>query len=227
MLAHLKEFIEDRRKRGRDELYVYHLDRRLQKLLNACGWIFPADVTADSYSCWRNDQKLAAKTLNDYLDAMIGLLRWMGQRGRLVACPLTKDQLRIDGRELEKVVRRRAWSDDEASRLLAFAGKHRDGSYKPALLAAIITGLRRGELKKLRWGDLHLSAIDDKGRPRPFLTARATTTKNGKLAQILIRDDLLAELERIKPAVACESERVFEYVPDMRTIRALDGKARH
>jgi hypothetical protein len=44
---------------------------------------------------------------------------------------------------------RRALNEDEARRLLA-------GPHRPLYLLALHTGLRRGEINALRWGDLHL-----------------------------------------------------------------------
>jgi len=226
MSEHLREFLEDRRSRGRDKRYVYNLDLRLTRLLDDCGWKYPRDVTQDSFAAWRagardhdTGEKLAAKTLNDYLDAVVALLRWMQQRGRIISCPLIKSQLRVDGREAEKKVRRRALTDDEARRLLDVAGKHRRGRYKPVILAALLTGLRHSELKALQWGDVHLEAL------KPFLSVRATTTKNGKPAAFLLRDDLVDELRRARPIDASETDRVCAWVPNYRTFRRLLKRA--
>lgn len=216
MSVHLQEFLDDRRARGRDERYVYNLNLRLTRLLDECQWKLPRDVSAESFAAWRSSHpKLSAKTLNDYLDAAVAMLRWMQQRGRIIACPLVKALLRVDGREVEKKVQRRALTDDEARRLLEHAGKHRAGRYKPVLLAALLTGLRWSELKGLRWGDVHLDAL------RAFWTARATTTKNGKPAAFMLRDDLVEELRKIRPGRVDETAAVFEWVPDYRTFRRL------
>src|SRR6266511_4576919 len=83
-------------------------------------------------------------------------------------------------------------------RLLNVAGERR-----PLYLAALLTGLRRGELRSLQWSDVHLDAV------KPFLSVRASTTKNGKSATIWLRDDLAAELRAVKPADARPADRVF------------------
>ena len=73
-------------------------------------------------------------------------------------------------------------------RLLAAAGPR-----KAAYLTAWLTGLRRKELRALRWGDVRLDATP------PYLSVRASTTKNRRVAVIGLRDDLAAELRAVRP----------------------------
>ena len=104
---------------------------------------------------------------------------------------------------------RRALTDDEVGRLLRASERHR-----PVYLAALLTGLRRGELKALQWGDVHLDGSC------PFLSVRASTTKNNKAATIFLRDDLVAELRRIKQDSYLPSRRVFHrMIPRMAEFR--------
>jgi len=133
---------------------------------------YPKDVTADSFMVWRGAQTLAAKTLNDYLDAANALLKWMQRATRLENNPLqTVGKVKTAGREK---VQRRALTDEEVRRLLAVAGPRR-----PVYLTAINTGLRRAELKSLQKGDCHLYGDN------PCLKVRASTTKNEKAVRIL------------------------------------------
>src|SRR5690606_21208246 len=86
LIEHLADFIADLKSKGRAKRYVYLLGRRVEKLVEACGWTFPRDVTADSFIAWRSSQlQLSAKTLNEYLNAMNGLLNWMDRHGRIMA----------------------------------------------------------------------------------------------------------------------------------------------
>lgn len=154
-------------------------------------------MTLDSFVAWRSGERdLAAKTLNDYLDAMRVLLKWMCRSGRLAANPLEHvAKVETRGRERRK---RRAFTDDEMGRLLAVAGKR-----AVLYLAAVETGLRRDELAQLQWGDLHLES------PRPFVTVRAATTKNKRSATIYIRPQLAGELRAIRPENVYPTFRVF------------------
>src|SRR5690606_21149739 len=147
------------------------------RLLNECAWTLPRDVNPDTFHAWRSRQiGKAPKTLNEYLDAINALLNWMQRQGRLLANPL-KEVGRVETRGRD-VRQRRALSVDECRRLLAVAGERRC-----VYLLAIVYGLRRAELGGLQWGDVNLTAL------RPFLSVRASTTKNHKPAVRLLRDD--------------------------------------
>lgn len=201
---HVGEFAEDLTARGRANAYVAHVEHRLQRLARGCGWEFPRDVTAESFLAWRVTADKSAKTLNEYLAAAKQLLSWMRRQGRVAANPLeVVGKVETNGREERK---RRALTDDEVTRLLSVAGDRR-----VAYLAALLTGLRRGELDALKWGDVHLES------PQPFLDVRASTTKNKQRAVIFLRDDLAAELATVRPADASDGDRVFpRRVPKIR-----------
>ena len=87
-------------------------------------------------------------------------------------------------------------------------------------LTAVFTGLRRGELAALEWDDVHLDA------KRPFLNARASTTKNRKEAVISLHEDVVAELRSMQPTRAALNKRVFEgLMPRIKRFRADLKKA--
>jgi len=116
---------------------------------------------------------------------------------------------KVETRGREKRVRR-ALTDAEVGRLLDVAADRRI-----VYLTALLTGLRRTELSSLRWGDVHLDAV------RPFLTVRASTTKNHLAATMFLRDDLATELRTLRPAGADDGALVFGHaVPVMEVFRA-------
>ena len=187
LAVHLGDWIAELISTKRDAMYCYNLRKRVEILISECGWVLPRDVTVDSFCQWRGRQTKAAKTLNDFLSAASGLLNWMVRRGRLLANPLLGGVSKVSTSGVES--KRRALSDDEMGRLLSVAGPR-----KAVYLLAALTGLRRSEVEGLRWGDVHLDAL------KPFLSVRASTTKNGKAAQIWVRDDLAASLRAVRPA---------------------------
>ena len=204
--AHLEDFLADLRASGRDEIYQANLGYRLVKLFKECGWQHLKDVTADSFMAWRSNQCLAAKTLNDYLDAANGLLKWMHRAARLEENPLQPvRKVKTAGRE---TVQRRALSDDEVRRLLNVAGLRR-----PVYLTALNTGLRRAELAALQKGDCFLYGDN------AFLKVRASTTKNSKAATIWLNDEVAAELKNLVKSDADSNEPVFQHIPDMDQFR--------
>ncbi len=212
LLLHLLDYVSFLRGRGRDAMYVYNVDHRLRLLFSACGWVLPRDVTSDSFLIWRDEQRGAAKTLNDYLYAACAFFKWM-HPSRIDKLPLSRSDLKIDGREVSPRRVRRHLTDDQVLQVLAVAGE-----FKPFVLAAILTGLRRSELRGLRWADVHLDAVV------PFVLARAVTTKNGRREPLPLRDDLVAELRKLR-GESGELERVFSRIPSMDEWRGVLARA--
>jgi integrase len=199
---HLADYIDDLNSRQRDDEYVYNVERLIRRLIADCRWIYPADVTADSFLRWRSKQSRAAKTLNEYLASVSALLNWMVRNGRILTNPLRPVALsQTRGNERRK---RRALSHDEASRLLAVAGP-----YRVVYLTALLTGLRRSELRALIWEDLSLDSA------KPSVRLRAEMTKNRKDDVIALHPELAAELLTYRPANAQPFDPVFPKIPSM------------
>ena len=205
LLEHLADYTEDQRRRGLARRHVLQTESRIRRVSESAGWARLGDISADGFTAWRNRQaELSPKTLNEYLSALHAFCNRLRRWGRIPANPLDGiEKAKQAGRQEE----RRALSDDEMKRLLAVAGK-----YAPLYLAGVHTGLRAGELKALEWGDVHLDS------PRPFLSVRASTTKNKKDAIIWLVPELVEALRSIKPEGVAESRRVF-YRFDVRNRR--------
>lgn len=62
---HLADCTWDLEKLVRDSMYVYNVDKLVDRLLNECNWDLPMDVTADSFQGWRGNQDKAPKTLTN------------------------------------------------------------------------------------------------------------------------------------------------------------------
>jgi len=75
-----------------------------------------------------------------------------------------------------------------------------------------LTGLRRKELKFLRWGDIRLDA------PHPFIQLRTEQTKNGRADQLLLHPDLVTMLKRKRRGLPSAS--VFYAVPCMASFKS-------
>ena len=87
-------------------------------------------------------------------------------------------------------------------------------------MTAVFTGLRRGELAALEWDDVDLDA------ERPFLKARASTTKNHKEAVIGLHQDVAAELRLIRPRRPAPKKGIFEgLMPRIKRFKADLKKA--
>ena len=108
-----------------------------------------------------------------------------------------------------ETVKRRALTDDETQRLLAVAGPR-----KIVYQTALCTGLRRGEMEALDWGDLALDTA------APVIKLRASTTKNKRAAVLPIYAKLAEELKRHRPALWSVSDCVFaDIIPSMKVFK--------
>jgi integrase len=125
---------------------------------------------------------------------------WLVKLGRAGSNPLRAvEKAKTKDGKADEV---RAFSDDEILRLLAVAGER-----KAVYLMAVHTGLRRSELAALKWTDLHLDALT------PFVKVRASTTKNGKPADIRLLPEVVAALGELKSKEADSEGLVFNGIP--------------
>jgi integrase len=198
---HLQDFLGDMRRRGKSEKYLANLEFRNGRLISDCSWHTIRDVSADSFQAWlRGQQELKDKTANDYLEGARCFFNWLVKLGRALSNPLLSvERARTNDGKADEV---RAFSDDEMVRFLAVAGER-----KAVYLMAVHTGLRRSELAALMWGDLYLDAVT------PFVRVRASTTKNGKAADIRLVPELAAALGEFKTNGARGDGLVFRSIP--------------
>ena len=185
---HLADYLADLKARGKTQKHIEVTEARISKLLNDCYWKVIGDVDVDGFITWRNEnaKQLAAKTLNEYLSSAISLLNWMQKVGRTNTNPLCKIE-KADGRgKLRR--ERRSLTQTEVQNLLSLKSPD-----KMAYFLAVSTGLRRGELEQLTWGDIRLD------ESAPYILARAGTTKNKKEERVALTDEIAEELASCRP----------------------------
>ncbi|MGB2937649.1 MAG: tyrosine-type recombinase/integrase [Phycisphaerae bacterium] len=205
---HVEAYLEDLERAGRSQKYREILESRVGRILDECGWQTLSVVRAANLTALLarlKSQGLAAKTVNEYLNAANAFLNWCVAQGRLSANPVATVQ-RTD--QTVKARRRRALTLDEIRHLLGAAGPRR-----LLYLVAVTTGLRRGELEALQWGDLRLDS------PRPFIALRAEATKARRADSVPLRQDVAAELRAARPKAVGPENRVFGRIPRMRDLR--------
>jgi len=188
---------------GRDDHYVRVTRARIRRLSKECGWKDLRAVTPASFQKWRSNQTTSPRTVNEYLATMRSFFNWLMKHNMAGFDPLVNVQ-RVEERG-RRVKQRRALSVEEVRRLLAAAPLDRRRFY----LAGYYTGLRRSELQALQWGDVR---IDEE---KPYILARAATTKNRQDAKLWIRPELLAMLRDMRPDNASGNQRVFGAVMDV------------
>src|SRR5271170_3010647 len=224
LLEHLTDFIADISARGRCRKHLSNTKNRLQRLYTECNWVFLKDISPDSFNKWRARQTFSPKTANEYLGHANALFNWMERNERLERNPL-KIVGKSETRGKERYVRR-AMTNAELATLLETSGKRA----LPYMLAAY-TGLRRGEIQKLTWDDLHLDEA------RPYILARASTTKNKKTAVLPLVRPLVEKLKEWRVRQHNVTGKVFRLgVPTAKTllidltacgIKGVDEHGRH
>lgn len=169
---------------------------RIRRITTGNSWRVLGDITPSSFVLWRARLKVSAKTKKEYQVSINAFLNWLVKMEKLAANPLAKvDQVDIRGKMVRPV---RAFTDAEIVALLAVSGRRR-----LAYLVLLYTGLRKTEVKRLAWGDIHL---DDE---RPYLLARAGTTKDKDKRAIPLHPHLVPVLRLLRPVNVAADASVF------------------
>jgi integrase len=202
---HITRYIGDRRTIRRNEKYVRELELKLTKLVKECAWSRVGQVSAESFVRWRSKQKKHPKTLNEYLNAISGLMKWLDA---VIPHNPLRGVKKVETSGAAKR-ERRAFTRDEMRELLAVSGE-RGHIYT----VAAHTGLRRGELGKLEWRDVHLNA------PLPYIDVRASISKNHRQSEVPLTGEALAALRCLVRAGARPTDLVLKrLIPRMNRFR--------
>ena len=210
LVQYVTGLVADARARHQSRDHVRHINERLSRLLKECGWQRASDITAESFEHWRAEHpELKGKTKDEYLSAARLLTKRLLKLGLFEADPLGKVE-RV-GRKLHRAAEKRALSDAELRALVK-------GPRGLVYLAAAQTGLRRNELRQLRWADVHAEG------DRPHIALRASTTKGKRGATQWITAELAAALGEAGRGKSPDGLVFAGGMPTPRTVKA-DFKA--
>ena len=208
---HITDRLADMERQGCSPHHVYNARTMLARVIVIAGWKSLSDVNADNVAKLLDVLKangLNAQTINRYIAHLKGLVHWCQKRGRLGNDPLISIQ------KLQETPRQRVGLNrEQVHRLLAVAPPDRALVYQ----FAVLTGLRRSELRALVWGDIHLEEAV------PFIQLRAEATKNRRADQLPLHADLAASLKSQVPK--SEQQPIFSRIPDMKAFRVDLAKA--
>ena len=202
---HIAEYLADCERQGYAAKHLYMMRMMLNRLAAAGGWQLLAHINADAVRKLLKrlaDGGMTPATSNKYLIRLKAFCGWCVKHERLAANPLASVS-----KARENPARRSAFTDEQAAALLAYTPEPRRAVYRTALL----TGLRRGELRQLQWGDLHLDAAT------PFIQLRATTTKNRRDDVLPLHTELVAMFRSMMPGHP--QAKVFARIPGMKQFR--------
>ena len=159
------------------------------------------------------EEGLSARKVNAVRSHAVAFMNWCVKTGRT-----PENRLSIISKLDERTDRRRVrrpLTDEELTRLLEVAEEqdlaigNRYTSRKLVYLVAALTGLRRGELKKITWGDLDLETS--------VLRIRAGVGKSKREDYIALHPQALDALISFKPETARPADKVFATMPTIRT----------
>jgi integrase len=206
---HLADHVANLVALRRSAKHVAFTRNRIKRLCEQCGWRLVRDITADGFTRWRVAQGdvLGPKTLNEYLGHLSAFLTWLEKKGQLAHHPL-KSVSKVETRGQERCKRRSLTAAELASLVES------SGPRGLIYLLAAYTGLRRGEIRSLFWADLHLDEA------RPFILARASTTKNKKTAPLPLLPVLAQSLRDFRASERVAEGKVFRKgTPSPKTFR--------
>lgn len=161
-------------------------------------------ITPAMIASWRDalSKRRAGQTVHHYM-AVLGRLYTAAQRDFGIALPLGNP---VDGVRRPKIdnARERRLEKGEEKKLLAALEESRSAWLKPAVLLALETAMRRGELLALQWEDIDL-------RQR---VAHLSDTKNGTSRDVPLSTAAVAILKKLPRQI---SGRVFPITPTVIT----------
>lgn len=204
---HIKAYLQDLERRGRDRMYRYIIQRRLEAAAFAQGWACLRDATPKSVSAYLrdlSDEGKSPKTVNGHRADLSAFFEWCMRQDALEANPCQRVQKSAVSRD--KV--RRALSVAECRALLAAAPPDRRVCY----LALLYTGLRRSEAASLLWTHVRLDVAN------PHIELPGSITKSGRPETVALVPELAEALSEHR-AGAGARDAVFARVPSMEQFR--------
>jgi len=212
---------------------VNHVDRTgqlIRSLAQFNGWTLINEINADGINAYADHRRSlghSSRTISSMVTAVRGFCRWCAQRGKLYNDPTVTVQK--PSAKTDRRIERRMVLQEEWTWLKAYLRQsHITANGQPAaerLLMyrlAIETGLRSSELRSLVKSSCHLTTAE------PYISVKASVTKNSKAAKQFVSDDLARDLRKHLSAMAA-GDKVFNVTARTemaRTLRADLAEAR-
>ena len=236
---HVDEFRSTLSAAGSSDDHVADRTLSLRQLIEATGAKRLSDLDAGAAASWLADMRRrgsAPRTVNRKLAGIKQFSRWLRQTQRVRHDPFA--MLRPANEKADRRLVRRALTDDELCRLFDAAAKRplataearrtikgvsdaelvrltAQGRVRAIVYAlAAGTGLRRGELRRLRWCDVDLE--------RATVRVVASSAKSRREQSVPLRADLAEALKAFRPADAGTTDTVVppRCFPNAKTVRA-------
>lgn len=170
LAEHLTAYLESVASSGKAKNTVSAYKRGISTFLSRSKWKTLADVGPAGFDRWRIEHEPSPKYANDVLGFLRTWFGWMVRRKLLASDPLaevTKSKVRNDG------CKRAVFTPAQLDALCACVPSVRAFAYR----FASATGIRRGEMNQLRWGDFTLEGEIPRSSSAP--PSRRTRARSG------------------------------------------------
>ena len=196
--SHLTDFESKLRAANRSADHVSRTVGFIRQIAEYAAFQTAADITADGvnkYAGQLRDERRAARTIGAHLAAIKAFTKWLTEHHKLPRDPLAsvkKPNPKADRRRERRAISPEEWRRLEASMLVGPERLRMPAAERLALYrTAIQTGLRSNELRSLTRRRLYLDAA------QPFITCKAGSTKNHKVARQYIQPELAVGLREL------------------------------
>lgn len=206
---HVTAYITALKIDNRDADHIRIAEWTLNKLIAMGVWKVVGDISITSMRAILaslTGQKKTVSYRNKFISRAKAFDNWLAKDGRIQSRKL-EGLKKVSEEDAEKKRARRPLEAGEVVALLNAAPPPRAAVYR----FLVFTGLRRGELRQLRWSDLRLNAES------PFIYLRPEITKNRKAGQIPLHPDLLAWVKEQPDSTG--DGFIFASVPDVATLK--------
>lgn len=171
---------------ARDESSMKHLEpffagKRLSD-------IAPFDI--EKYKAQRQAAKAAPATINRELGCLRHMFNMAIKWGKAQKNPVAEVRFLKEPEEKTRILSH----EEEAKLLEAVRAGHKAGHLEPIIIMALHTGMRKGEILRLKWADVDFV--------NGYITVRGT--KTGQIRKVPMNRVLTETLKRVKRSPCCE-----------------------
>lgn len=200
-------YLAELKQRGRDDMYVYIIGKRLEAAAFDQDWRCLRDCSVKTVSAYLKGLAADGKsptTVNQHRADLSAFFGWCVRQGIMAANPCAQ----VTKTTVKKEKKRRALSVHECRALLGAAALGRRVVY----LVLLYTGLRRSEAAAIRWGHIHLDVAN------PYVELPADLTKSGKAESVPLVPEAAVALRTLREG-AGDRRFVFDEIPTMEEFR--------
>ena len=223
---HIRAYLEHCRHRGQCDRHLFMKTSRFDDLIRHTKVARLCDLSVnavDDYLQALRSKGRSARTVNQARAMIVAFANWCERTGRIQSHRLCSIPKLDESQDRRRV--RRPLNEEELAWFLTWAGDRdakrdrRITARYPVYVTALLTGLRRSELRTLQWGDIDL--------PNGRIRIRAVASKAKREDLIPLHPDLARLFVKIRPNWANGITPVFKSLPSISTIYKDFDRARN